>query len=136
MRQPVFLHAASLTGNALKPTVLLVEDSTMISGALKMLLESGGFDVTLAATAAEASAWPRHTRPDVMLLDVGLPDGDGLGVIDSLDARGLKPAATYAMTGHADQVTHDRCIARGCAGVLIKPVPVQQLLRIVTEAVA
>lgn len=136
MRQPVFLHAASIAGHALKPTVLLVEDSDMISGALKMLLEAGGFDVTLAGSAAEASAWTGAARPDVMLLDVGLPDADGLSVIDSLDARGLKPAATYAMTGHADQVTRDRCIARGCAGVLIKPVPVQQLLRIVTEAVA
>ena len=120
----------------MKPRVLLVEDSDMIAGALKMLLESGGFDVTLARTAAEASAWPGPGKADVMLLDVGLPDGDGLTVIASLEARGLKPAATYAMTGYGDPATYERCMAMGCTGVLVKPVPVQQLLRIVTEAVA
>ena len=120
----------------MKSRILLVEDSSMISGALKMLLEAGGFDVTLAATAAEASAWTGSTAPDVMLLDVGLPDGDGLDVIAALDARGLKPAVTYAMTGHSDEETRARCIAAGCDDVLIKPVPVQLLLRIVSEAVA
>jgi len=71
-----------------------------------------------------------------MLLDIGLPDGDGLAVIGALAARGLRPVITYAMTGHSDAATHERCMAAGCDGVLIKPVPVQQLLRIVSEAVA
>jgi|SRR5688572_10670507 len=116
--------------------VLLVEDSAMISGALRLLLESTGFEVTVAATAAEAAAWPEAEPADVMLLDLGLPDGDGLGVIESLAARGVRPHTTYAMTGYEDRETHDRCMAAGCAGVLIKPVPVQQLLRIVSEAAA
>ena len=120
----------------MKRRVLLVEDSDLISGALGMLLEAGGFDVTVASSAEEARGWTHAEPPDVMLLDVGLPDGDGLDIIGALDARGLKPVVTYAMTGHGDQLTHDRCMAAGCADVLIKPVPVQQLLRIVTEAVA
>lgn len=116
--------------------ILLVEDSPMINGALKMLLEAGGFDVTLATTTAEALAWNQSRRADVMLLDLTLPDGDGLSIISGLDARGLRPAVTYAMTGHSDEPTRERCIAAGCDDVLLKPVPVQQLLRIVTEAVA
>lgn len=108
----------------------------MISGALKMLLESSGFDVTLAATAAEASAWEGPDRADVMILDLGLPDADGLTVIASLAIRGMKPAATFAMTGRDDAETIERCLAAGCDDVLLKPVPVQQLLRIVTKAVA
>lgn len=116
--------------------VLLVEDSPMISGALRMLLEAGGFEVTLATTAAEAIAWSGPERADVMLLDIGLPDADGLSVIGALDARGLRPATTYAMTGHGDAATRERCLAAGCDDVLLKPVPVQQLLRIVSEAVA
>ncbi len=116
--------------------ILLVEDSSMISGALTMLLEASGFAVTLAATASEAGAWTGSTGPDVMLLDIGLPDGDGLGVIASLESRGLKPTVIYAMTGHSDAATRERCIAAGCDDVLIKPVPVQQLLRIVSEALA
>jgi CheY-like chemotaxis protein len=116
--------------------VLLVEDSPMISGALQMLLESGGFEVTVATTAAEAIESGLAERVDVMLLDITLPDGDGLSVLETLDARGMKPATTYAMTGHSDKTTRDRCIAAGCDDVLLKPVPVQQLLRIVSEAVA
>lgn len=108
----------------------------MISGALKMLLESSGFDVTLAATAAEAAAWEGPDRADVMILDLGLPDADGLTVIASLAKRGMKPAATFAMTGRNDAETIERCLAAGCDDVLLKPVPVQQLLRIVTQAVA
>jgi DNA-binding response OmpR family regulator len=120
----------------LNASVLLVEDSPMISGALKMLLEAGGFEVTIASTAAEAAAWSGAGGPDVMLLDIGLPDGDGLHVIDALAERGLRPGVTYAMTGHSDVETRERCIAAGCHDVLIKPVPVQSLLRIVSEAVA
>ena len=135
MRQQILFHTSRETGRV-SGRVLLVEDSPLINGALKMLLEAGGFDVTLATTAAEASAWSHPDRADVMLLDVGLPDGDGLGVIAALEAKGMKPAVTYAMTGYADEATRNRCIAAGCDGVLLKPVPVQQLLRIVSEAVA
>ena len=116
--------------------VLLVEDSPMINGALKLLLESGGFDVAMATTAAEATELGLDQRADVMLLDITLPDADGLTVLEELTARGMKPSTTYAMTGHSDQATRDRCIAAGCDDVLLKPVPVQLLLRIVSEAVA
>ena len=116
--------------------VLLVEDSPMINGALKLLLESGGFDVTLATTAAEAKAAGSAMRADVMLLDITLPDADGLSVLHDLDAKGMRPSTTFAMTGHGDAETRARCMAAGCDDVLLKPVPVQQLLRIVSEAVA
>src|SRR5689334_20136109 len=101
--------------------ILLVEDSPLINGALKLLLESGGFDVTLATTAAEALAWSEPERADVMLLDLSLPDGDGLSVIPGLESRGLKPAVTYAMTGYSDTETRDRCLEAGCDDVLLKP---------------
>ena len=116
--------------------VLLVEDSSMISGALQLLLESGGFDVVLATSAAEAVELGSRQRFDVMLLDITLPDADGFTVLHELSQRGMKPLTTYAMTGHSDQETRDRCIAAGCEDVLLKPVPVQQLLIIVSEAVA
>ena len=116
--------------------VLLVEDSPMISGALRLLLESGGFEVDVAATAAEAKAAGSESRWDVMLLDISLPDEDGLSVVEELEAKGMRPSTVLAMTGHSDPATHARCMAAGCDDVLLKPVPVQQLLRIVSEAVA
>lgn len=135
MREPLFLHAAGETAGV-NGRVLLVEDSPLISGALKVLLESAGFSVTIAGTAAEASAWSEREPADVMLLDLNLPDADGLTVIHALHERGLKPAATFAMTGYADAPTRERCLAAGCEDVLLKPVPVKRLLQIVSEAVA
>ncbi|MBA3340547.1 MAG: response regulator [Gemmatimonadaceae bacterium] len=115
--------------------ILLVEDSALISGALRVLLEASGYDVTVAATASEAIAWPDGSPPDVMLLDLTLPDGDGLTVIGGLAARGLRPRATLAMTGHGDTATRERCASAGCDAVLVKPVPVKELLQIVSDRV-
>src|SRR5688572_6124862 len=136
LRQPILFYSSGKSPHRMSAKVLLVEDSPMINGALKLLLESGGFDVTLATTAAEAKAMGGDQRVDVMLLDISLPDADGLSVLEDLAARGMRPAITYAMTGHSDPATRARCIAAGCDDVLLKPVPVQQLLRIVSEAVA
>ena len=101
-----------------------------------MLLEASGFDVTLATTASEAADFGVRERADVMLLDITLPDADGLTVLKRLIAAGMRPTTTFAMTGHSDAETRARCLAAGCDDVLLKPVPVQQLLRIVSEAVA
>ena len=78
MREPVLLHPSSTARRRMSARVLLVEDSPMINGALKLLLEAGGFEVTLATTAAEAASWQHEEPADVMLLDIGLPDEDGL----------------------------------------------------------
>ena len=120
----------------MSPRVLLVEDSPMINGALKLLLEAGGFDVTVATTAAEATASGSDSRADVMLLDIGSARCGRTAVLRALEERGMKPVTTFAMTGHGDAATRERCIAAGCDDVLLKPVPVQQLLRIVSEAAA
>ena len=116
--------------------ILLVEDSPLISSALKILLESSGFDVAVAGTAKEAKEIGLEMRPDVLLLDITLPDGDGLSVLRTLDAEGIKPGTTFAMTGHTDPETRARCIDAGCDDVLVKPVPVKELLQIVSQAVA
>ncbi len=116
--------------------ILLVEDNAMISGALRVLLESAGFDVSIAETAAEAAACGTARLADVMLLDIVLPDGDGLSVLVELAASGMSPRSTFAMTGHGDAATRERCMSAGCRDVLVKPVPVRDLLKIVSEAAA
>jgi len=113
--------------------VLVVEDSLLISSALRILLEANGYGVEVAGTAAEAVAAASASRSDVMLLDLTLPDGDGLSVLGELAARDATPGVTLAMTGHDDDITRARSIAAGCSAVLVKPVPVQELLRIISE---
>ena len=112
--------------------VLVVEDSVLISSALRILLEANGYEVIVAGTASDAVEAATASPPDVMLLDLTLPDGDGLSVLDDLKARGAKPV-TLAMTGHDDDITHARCMAAGCSEILLKPVPINDLLRILGE---
>jgi len=112
-----------------EPHILLVEDSSLVSDALRVLFEETGHRVTIAASAAEAVDAAIAETPDVMLLDLGLPDADGLTVLDSLRARGVAIPTTIALTGDGDDATVARCIQAGCQEVLLKPVSPRELLR-------
>lgn len=111
------------------PLVLLVDDSPLVTEALGILLVETGHRVATAGSVREALAAARAERPDVLLLDLTLPDGDGLDVLRTLAAEGHAPAATVALTGHDDEATAARCLAAGCRAVLGKPVPAMTLLR-------
>src|SRR6266550_2765863 len=116
--------------------ILVVEDSVLISGALRILLEASGYEVSVAGTAIDAIETGTGIRPDVVLLDLSLPDGDGLWVLEELHSRDVRPSVKLAMTGYDDDRTRERCLAAGCDDVLIKPVPARELLRIIAERVA
>lgn len=113
--------------------VLVVEDSVLISSALKILLEANGYDVSVAGTAAEALDAGIQSPPEVLLLDLTLPDADGLWVMQELFSREIRPVVKLAMTGYDDAGTRQRCIAAGCDDVLVKPVPVRDLLRVIAD---
>ena len=109
--------------------VLIVDDSPHVTGPLRILFEETGRRVTLATSVSEAVDACERERPDLMLLDVTLPDGDGLSVLELLHDRPSLPAVTVALTGHDDDLTVARCRAAGCRDVLLKPVPVRELLK-------
>ena len=116
-----------------EPYILLVEDSALVSDAMRVLLEETGHRVTVAASAESAIAAASAERPDVMLLDLGLPDADGLTVLEALTARGSAPRRTVALTGDGGDETIRRCRAAGCHEVMLKPVPIAELLRKIRE---
>jgi CheY-like chemotaxis protein len=78
---------------------------------------------------AEAIERATSAPVDVMLLDLTLPDGDGLEILTALRERHALPRSTIAMTGHRDSASRRRCLEAGCAEVLLKPVPIGELLR-------
>lgn len=108
--------------------VLLVEDHALVVDALTILLESGGHEVRAARSVADAVRQAVAAPVDVLLLDLTLPDGDGLDVLDRLRDAGAVPRVSVALTGHDDPGTRARCAAAGCAAVLLKPVPARELL--------
>jgi len=110
-----------------------VEDSPLVTDALRLLLEETGHAVRAAGSVRDAVGACASEAPDLVLLDITLPDGDGLTLLDELAARGIARPTTVAMTGHDDPDTRQRCLAAGCVEVLVKPVPARELVRRVGE---
>ena len=106
--------------------VLIVEDNEHVTSALRILLESAEWRVSVASSIAEALESARVDPPAVALLDLTLPDGDGLLLAEPLRAAGTK--RIVVLTGHDDRDTTRRCTEAGCDDVLIKPVSVRDLL--------
>jgi CheY-like chemotaxis protein len=113
--------------------ILVVEDDAMVIDALRILFESAGHEVLAAGAARQAVERCVEDRPDVMLLDLTLPDGDGLMALREATERGAAPPVTAALTGHDDPVVVERCLRAGCREVLVKPVPIAVLVAKVRE---
>jgi DNA-binding NtrC family response regulator len=104
---------------------LLVDDSTESLDALRTVVEREGFSVTCAGTLAEACEAIESRLPDVILLDLKLPDGDGLELLERLD-MGTRPDVVL-ITGHASVATAVAALRERVADYLIKPVDLQRL---------
>lgn len=106
-----------------RPTILLVEDQADNLELLHAALVHNGYEVVTAATGAEAIALLGRGRPDVAIVDLGLPDMSGLQVARA--AREMYPAnglRLIALTGHGRQKDRDDVLAAGFDEHLVKPV--------------
>lgn len=112
----------------MKPHVLIVEDNELVTGALRILFEETGRRVTVAHSVADAVRAGKADPPDLLLLDLTLPDGDGLDVHRLLGSSGVHPRATVAITGRDDAATQERCRSSGVTAVMAKPVATRELL--------
>lgn len=117
-------------------SILIVEDSSLVNDALTILFAESGYTVHSARTVADAVAVGKRENIDVMLLDLSLPDGNGLEVLHALRQHEKLPRLTLAMTGHTDPGVARDCVAAGCADVLVKPVPIRTLLRQIDRLLA
>ena len=104
------------------PHILLVEDSAIVIGALRLLLEETGHRVSDASTIAAAARVLHADPPDVVLLDLTLGSEDGLSLMSSVNATGPLRPVVVALTGHDDPATLERCTSAGCRTVLVKPI--------------
>jgi CheY-like chemotaxis protein len=109
--------------------VLVVEDNVDVGDAFRVLFESTGRRVSVVRTVAEALATARADPVDLMLLDLTLPDGSGLEILEELKDSPSRPRVSVALTGRDEPAVVRRCHDLGCAAVLVKPVPARELLR-------
>ncbi|RMD84077.1 MAG: response regulator, partial [Candidatus Dadabacteria bacterium] len=99
--------------------ILVVEDDEDYSGVLEFELAQAGYSVSKAANGVEAIDAVVSGSPDAMILDVALPQLDGVGVLEHLDRRGLA-IPTVVLTSLDDPVTEDRLRELGVIGIIRK----------------
>lgn len=108
-------------------TLLAVEDSRVACDGLRLMAQRSGARLRRAETLEAADRHLRTYRPDVVLVDPGLPDGDGLSLVASLAARAPAAPPVLVVCGEPGQEAAAR--AAGARGFLAKPVPGLRLFR-------
>ncbi len=113
--------------NELMQTVLVVEDEQDIREALRRYLERAGLSVLTASTGAEALRLIENIRPDLLLLDLGLPDIDGMDVLESA-VPDIPVIVLTARTSVSDRIAGLRM---GADDYVVKPFsPTEVVLRV------
>lgn len=126
----------SAAGPAVR-SILLVEDSVPIRGAFRVLLEDCGYAVTEAGSGEEALRLARKTSPTLVLLDLGLPDIDGLEVARRLrSTESVSAVPIIALTGRTLEADAQACRAAGCTTHLTKPIDSARLLEEIAALVS
>jgi DNA-binding NtrC family response regulator len=117
-------------------TILVVDDELGIRGLLSDILSDEGHSVELAENAAEARAVRERMRPDLVLLDIWMPDVDGITLLKEWGAAGLLTMPVIMMSGHGTIDTAVEATKFGASAFLEKPVTLQKLLRAVEQSLA
>ena len=115
-------------------TILLVEDHADTAEVMAQLMRGLGHDVTVASSVADALA-ATHVEPfDLIVSDIGLPDGTGIDFIGAFRQRSQVPAV--ALTGFGTEEDVRRCLAAGFNSHLTKPINFAQLQELIRRAAA
>jgi len=114
--------------------ILVVDDEVGIRELLRDILQDEGYHVELAENAAAARAARLHERPDIVLLDIWMPDCDGITLLKEWGSGGLLTMPVVMMSGHGTIDTAVEATRIGAFDFLEKPIALQKLLKTVGEA--
>lgn len=109
----------------MRHSVLVVEDAEDIRVLVVTVLQRAGMDVREARTGRECLAQVHERRPDLVVLDLGLPDGDGIEVCRKL--RAITNCYVLILTGRAEEVDMLVGLASGADGYMVKPFSPREL---------
>lgn len=113
--------------------ILVVDDSIDSAETLGELLKIWGHDVRLAHDGNAALAAAREYKPDVILLDIGLPGMDGFAVATALRKEGLGGRMLVALTGYGEQQDRQRTQQVGFDHHLVKPIDPDALQKLIVK---
>jgi two-component system, NtrC family, nitrogen regulation response regulator GlnG len=115
------------------PLLLVVDDEEGIRFSFRHVFEEDDVRVLTAATAAEGLALVREHEPDVVVLDLQLPDRDGLEVFREINARDAKRPVVF-ITAHGTTETAIEAMKHGAFDYLVKPVELDRLSQVIARA--
>ncbi len=113
--------------------ILVVDDELGIRDLLSEILNDEGHAVELAENAAQARAARNASRPDLVLLDIWMPDTDGVSLLKEWAATNLLTMPVIMMSGHATIDTAVEATRIGAQAFLEKPITMQKLLKAVEQ---
>jgi len=113
--------------------ILVVDDEHGIRDLLWEILNDEGHQVELAENAAQARAARTRERPDLVLLDIWMPDTDGVTLLKEWSSSGLLNMPVIMMSGHATIDTAVEATKIGALAFLEKPITMQKLLKAVEQ---
>jgi DNA-binding NtrC family response regulator len=116
--------------------ILVVDDELGIRDLLFEILNDEGHNVELAENAAEARAARQRARPDLVLLDIWMPDTDGVTLLKEWSTANLLTMPVIMMSGHATIDTAVEATRIGAFAFLEKPITLQKLLKAVEQGLA
>lgn len=116
--------------------ILVVDDEPGIRDVLHQILEDEGHDVRLAENAAQANKAMQEKTPDLVLLDVWMPDRDGLTLLKEWASQGPLKAPVVMMSGHGTIKDAMAATRLGAFDFLEKPISFKPLLEVIKRALA
>jgi DNA-binding NtrC family response regulator len=114
--------------------ILVVDDEMGIRALLQEILTDEGHSVELAENAAQARVLRERQRPDLVLLDIWMPDVDGISLLKEWGSAGMLSMPVIMMSGHGTIDTAVEATKYGATAFLEKPITLQKLLRAVEQA--
>jgi FixJ family two-component response regulator len=118
-----------------EPFVFVVDDDISVRESLEALLIAAGWQVSTFSSALEFLSHPKPRGPTCLVLDVGLPDLNGLDVQQRFASAGTTTSVVF-ITGHVDVPTTVRAMKAGAVEFLTKPIREDALLAAIEHAVA
>jgi two-component system, cell cycle response regulator DivK len=118
-----------------KGRILVVEDNIDNYELVRFILERAGYDVFLAVNGRDGVSAARLQKPDLILMDLGMPEMDGWLAAEKLkadDSTRLIPL--YALSAHTLPAERKRALEAGCDGYVTKPIHMAGFLEVIEEA--
>ena len=114
--------------------ILVVDDESDIRGLLQEILTEEGYRVSVAADAGEAREWRKKEDPDLVLLDIWMPDTDGITLLREWSSESATLCPVVMMSGHGTVDTAVEATRLGAFDFVEKPLSLAKLLRTVEGA--